>query len=186
MYRRDDEKSQCRDGVQAGYFSASQGAEPAGFSAQNSSAEVKASCSRAEHVKSSGAEQLKFSGAEQMTTGIPGAEPQLSAALADLEETKVLMARVTASLYAPQFTVGARCGMGHATRDMPIWRDWEVATGSARSIGFCVIWVCISSSSSCSEFILVCRFSSALSCTNSIGTQTFEKKNITGKIFTYP
>jgi len=45
MYRRDDEKLQCRDGDQAGHFSASQGAEPAGFSAQNSSAEVKDSCS---------------------------------------------------------------------------------------------------------------------------------------------
>jgi len=48
MYRRDDVKLQCRDGDQAEYFSASQGAEPAGFSAQNSSAEVKDSYSRAE------------------------------------------------------------------------------------------------------------------------------------------
>ena len=68
MYRRDDEKLQCRDGDQANHFSASQGAEPAGFSAQNSSTEDKDSCSRAEHVF--GAEQLKFAGAEQKTSGI--------------------------------------------------------------------------------------------------------------------
>jgi len=46
MYRPDDEKLQCRDGDQAEHFSASQGAEPAGFSAPNSSAEVKDSCSQ--------------------------------------------------------------------------------------------------------------------------------------------
>jgi len=40
MYRRDDEKLQYRDGDQANHFSASQGAEQAGFSAQNSSASL--------------------------------------------------------------------------------------------------------------------------------------------------
>ena len=59
MYSRDDEKLQCRDGDQAGHFSASQGAEPAGFSAQNSSAEVKDSCSRAEHVQVFGSRTVK-------------------------------------------------------------------------------------------------------------------------------
>ena len=60
--------------------------------------------------KFSGAEQLKFAGAEQKTSGISGDEPQLRAALADLEEMKVLMARITASLYALQFPVQApRC-----------------------------------------------------------------------------
>jgi len=34
MYRRDDEKLHCRDGEQAEHFSASQGAEQAGFSAK--------------------------------------------------------------------------------------------------------------------------------------------------------
>jgi len=48
MYRRDDEKLQCRDGDQTEHFSASQGAEQAGFSAQNGSEEVKDSCSRHE------------------------------------------------------------------------------------------------------------------------------------------
>ena len=51
MYRRDDEKLQCRDGDQAEHVSASQGAEQAGFSAQNGSAEIKDSWSRAEDVK---------------------------------------------------------------------------------------------------------------------------------------
>jgi hypothetical protein len=37
MYRRDDEKLHCRDGEQAEHFSASQGAEHAGFSAQDGS-----------------------------------------------------------------------------------------------------------------------------------------------------
>jgi len=58
----------------------------------------------------SGAEQLKFAGAEQKTSGISGDEPQLRAALAGLEEMKVLMARITASLYALQYPVHApRC-----------------------------------------------------------------------------
>jgi len=51
-------------------------------------------------LKFSGAEQLKFAGAEQKTSGISGAEPQIRAALAYLEEMKVHMARITASLYA--------------------------------------------------------------------------------------
>jgi hypothetical protein len=37
MYRRDDEKLHYRDGEQAEHFSASQGAEQAGFSAQDGS-----------------------------------------------------------------------------------------------------------------------------------------------------
>ena len=37
VHRRDDEKLQFRDGHQAEHLSASQGAEPAGFSAQNGS-----------------------------------------------------------------------------------------------------------------------------------------------------
>jgi len=37
MYRRDDEKLHCRDGEQAEHFSASQGAEQAGFLAQDGS-----------------------------------------------------------------------------------------------------------------------------------------------------
>ena len=41
MYRRDDEISQCRDGDQAEHYTTSQGAEQAGFSVQNGSAEVK-------------------------------------------------------------------------------------------------------------------------------------------------
>jgi len=61
-------------------------------------------------LKFSGAEQLLFARAEQKTSGISGAEPQLRAALADLEEMEVLMAHVTASLYALQFTEQApRC-----------------------------------------------------------------------------
>jgi len=56
-------------------------------------------------LKFSGAEQLKFAGAEQKTSGISGDEPQLRAALADLGEMKVLMARITASLYALRFPV---------------------------------------------------------------------------------
>jgi len=40
MYRRDDEKLHCRDGEQAEHFSASQGAEQAGFSAQDGSEDV--------------------------------------------------------------------------------------------------------------------------------------------------
>ena len=43
-------------------------------------------------------------------SGNSGAEAQLRAALADLEEMEVLMARITASLYALQFSVQAsRC-----------------------------------------------------------------------------
>ena len=40
MYRRDDEKLHCRDGEQAEHFSASQGAEQAGFSAQDGSRDL--------------------------------------------------------------------------------------------------------------------------------------------------
>ena len=61
-------------------------------------------------LKFSGAEQLKFDGAEQTTSGPSGANLQLRAALADLEEMKVLMARITASLYALQYPAQApRC-----------------------------------------------------------------------------
>jgi len=56
-------------------------------------------------LKFSGAERLKFFGAVQKTSGISRAEPRLRAALADLDEMKVLMARITANLYALQFTV---------------------------------------------------------------------------------
>ena len=51
MYRRGDEKVQYRDGVEAVHFLASQKAKKIGFSAQNGSAEVEDSCSRAEHVE---------------------------------------------------------------------------------------------------------------------------------------
>ena len=47
MYRRDDEKL---DGEQAEHFSASQGAEQAGFSAQGGSEDVEDSCCRAGDV----------------------------------------------------------------------------------------------------------------------------------------
>ena len=50
MYRRDDEKLHCRDGEQAEHFSASQGAEQAGFSAQDGSEDVEDSCRRAGDV----------------------------------------------------------------------------------------------------------------------------------------
>jgi len=46
MYRRDDEKLHYRDGEQAEHFSASQGAEQAGFSAQDFSEDVEDSCRR--------------------------------------------------------------------------------------------------------------------------------------------
>jgi len=46
MYRRDDEKLHCRDGEQAEHFSASQGAEQAGFSAQDCSEDFEDSCRR--------------------------------------------------------------------------------------------------------------------------------------------
>ena len=100
MYRRDDEKLHCRDGEQAEHFSASQGAEQAGFSAQDGSEDVEDSCCRAGDVPGfwSRAEEPK-------TSGISGAEPRLRVALAALEEMKVLMARVTATLHALQFPV---------------------------------------------------------------------------------
>ena len=50
MYRRGDEKLHCRDGEQAEHFSASQGAEQAGFSAQDGSEDVEDSCCRAGDV----------------------------------------------------------------------------------------------------------------------------------------
>ena len=50
MYRRDDEKLHCRDGEQAEHFSASQGAEQAGISAQDGSEDVEDSCRRAGDV----------------------------------------------------------------------------------------------------------------------------------------
>ena len=50
MYRRDDEKLHCRDGEQAEHFSASQGAEQAGFSAQGGSEDVEDLCRRAGNV----------------------------------------------------------------------------------------------------------------------------------------
>jgi hypothetical protein len=50
MYRRDGEKLHCRDGEQAENFSASQGVEQAGFSAQDGSEDVEDSCRRAGDV----------------------------------------------------------------------------------------------------------------------------------------
>ena len=50
MYRRDGAKLHCRDGEQAEHFSASQGAEQAGFSAQDGSEDVEDSCCRAGDV----------------------------------------------------------------------------------------------------------------------------------------
>jgi hypothetical protein len=44
MSRRDDEKLHCRDEEQAEHFRASQGAEQAGFSAQDGSQDVEDSC----------------------------------------------------------------------------------------------------------------------------------------------
>ena len=50
-------------------------------------------------------ETFQVFGAEPKTSGISGAEPRLRVALAALEEMKVLMARVTATLHALQFPV---------------------------------------------------------------------------------
>jgi len=102
-----------RIGVQAEHFSASQGAEQAGSSAQNgtrtrtrtntnpndteANAADKSGNARALRKQRKMAQQksrihfakpktLKFSGAEQETSGVSGAEPRLRAALADLEE----------------------------------------------------------------------------------------------------
>ena len=50
-------------------------------------------------------ETSQIFGAEQTTSRISGDEPRLRAALADLEAMKMLMARVTATLHALQFTV---------------------------------------------------------------------------------
>ena len=50
MYRRDGKKLRYRDGEQAGHFSASQGAEQAGFLAQDSSEDAADSCCRAGDV----------------------------------------------------------------------------------------------------------------------------------------
>ena len=47
MYRRADEKLHCRDGE---HFSASQGAEQAGFLAQDGSEDAEDSCRRAGDV----------------------------------------------------------------------------------------------------------------------------------------
>ena len=94
MYRRDDEKLHCRDGEKAEHFSASQGAEQAGFSAQGGSEDVEDSCRRAGDAPGF-----------WKSSGISGAEPRLRVALAALEEMKVLMARVTATLHALQFPV---------------------------------------------------------------------------------
>ena len=61
MYRRDDEKLHYRDGEQAEHFSASQGAEQAGFSAQDGSEDVEDSCCRAGDVRQGHAGNLVLS-----------------------------------------------------------------------------------------------------------------------------
>ena len=75
MYRRDDEKLHCRDGEKAEHFSASQGAEQAGFSAQGGSEDVEDSCRRAGDAPGF-----------WKSSGISGAEPWLRVALAALNE----------------------------------------------------------------------------------------------------